>query len=155
MDEPDQYIDFMAKYGDWVSIKKFSVGQGTKPHEVAYHLAGIRTSIDNHAYKIVGINTASLDSFATEAMKGTRRSPSALASAASKFAEPAAKQAVADSCQNKDLTPIAETYLIAKLVAAAGYDVSISQEALAKVFSDLKPPRAPGRTPGKKKAAAP
>ena len=61
MDEPEEYIDFMAKYKDWVSIKRIGIRPETRPEEVVHYLAGVRTTIDVKSYPMLKINTQMLD----------------------------------------------------------------------------------------------
>jgi hypothetical protein len=66
LDEPDQYIDFMVKYKDWISISRQELDANTKPEEIAFLLNNIRMSVESKYYKFLGIDTAKLDSFAVE-----------------------------------------------------------------------------------------
>ncbi len=54
-------ISFMAKYREWISIKKLSINEKTKPEEVAAHLSSIRLATDRKAPQILGVNTENLD----------------------------------------------------------------------------------------------
>ncbi len=149
MDEPDQYIDFMAKYKDWVAIKRIGIRPDTKPNEIAFYLAGIRGSIDRKAYTILGINTAPIDNYVKEATKGLGKSNDALVTAVSKYKESAARSAVEQATAgNKDLQRFAEAYLLNQLIATLGFETSISQAAMSKVWKELKLPKPKGRLPG-------
>ncbi len=146
MDEPEEYIDFMAKYGAWISIKRIGIRPETKPEEVVQYLAGVRTTIDAKSYPMLKINTTMLDQQAAKICEGSKKNYASLAAAISKMADSDTKKAVADSCP-KELSQMAETYLLSKVVTIIGYDTSINQVQITKAFPDLKPPRKPlGRT---------
>ena len=150
LDEPTEYIDFMAKYKDWISIKKLGIRDYTKPEDIVYHLAGIRNTLDGRMFKILGIDTAKLDAAADNATNGMRKGYSSLSTAINNLASSEAKKAIEDSCAaNNGLKPFAETYLLQKVVTNLGYDTSLNQTQMSKVFPDLKPPKAPGM--GRKK----
>ncbi len=152
MDEPDQYIDFMAKYKDWVAIKKLGIRENTTPQEVAYQLAAIRAAVDRKAFSILGIKTDMLDAHAAQVTKGLRKGYESLSGALSTIKSSEGKKVINESCDNKDLLPLAETYLLAKIMTEIGFNVGIDQLALSKIYKELKPPKAPGRMgKGKKK----
>lgn len=153
MDEPEEYIDFMARYKDWISMKRLGIRPDTKPEEVVYHMAGIRTTIDTKSFLFLGIKTGALDAYADSITSGMRKSYSSLSGAISSMDKPEAKAAIEGSCENKALTPLAEVYLMNKLISNLKYDVSVNQLAMSKIFPNLKPPKAPGM--GRKKKAAP
>lgn len=150
MEEPDQYIDFMAKYRDWISIKRMGIRDNTRPEEVVFHLAGIRGTIDSKAFPILGIKISVLDSFADEATKGLKKNANSLAEVAQKFGGSGAKTAIDQACDDKQLKPLAEIYLLGKMIANTGYDTSINQKAMSKIWKDLKVKKPPGRGAGKK-----
>ncbi len=143
MDEPEEYIDFMAKYRDWISIKKLGIRSDTKPEEVAHYLAGVRSTANEKAYSFLQIDTKALDSKAKEICSGMRKSYSSLTAALHMMESADTKRAVSESC-SKELAPIAEAYLIGKIVSGVGYESGISQEAMAKAFPGLKMPKTPG-----------
>ncbi|MEM3205053.1 MAG: DUF2666 family protein, partial [Candidatus Micrarchaeaceae archaeon] len=84
-------IDFIAKYKDWIAIKKMSILEDTKPEEVAFHLAGIRQRIDVKAFEILGIDIASLDAYAAKLTNGMRKSYANLAEAMQQLGSSEAK----------------------------------------------------------------
>ena len=73
MDDPSEYIDFMAKYKDWISIKRLGITPNTKPEEVVFHMAGIRNTIDLKAFPLLGIKTGPLDAAAGRLTEGKKR----------------------------------------------------------------------------------
>ncbi|MDE1868907.1 MAG: DUF2666 family protein [Candidatus Micrarchaeota archaeon] len=147
MDEPSEYVDFMVKYKDWISIKRLGIRPDTKPQEIAFALAGIRATADTRSYSILGINTATLDACADSITKGQKKSFDSLAAALSKAGSAEAKRAVDESCQNKELTGFASAYLMSKIISNVGYETSISQTAMSKIWKELKPPKPRGRAP--------
>ena len=141
---------FGLRYLEWISIKKLGIRDYTKPEDIVYHLAGIRGTLDGKMYKLIGIDTAALDAAADKLSKGLRKGYSSLSSAISGLGSAEAKNAVEGSCaSNNALRPLAETYLLAKVITNLGYDICINQLQLSKIFPDLKPPKAPGRKPKK------
>ncbi len=150
MEEPDEYIDFMAKYKEWIAIRRLGIRPGTTPQEIVYHMAGIRNTIDSKAYAVLGINTGVLDKFADDATSGVRKGSAGLAAVAAKIGDAAARQAAGDACADKKLEPLAEIYLLGKMITNLGYDTSINQSVMSKVFPELKPPKQL-KTAGRKK----
>ena len=152
MDEPNEYIDFMAKYKDWISFKRLGIRPDTKPEEIVHHMAGIRSIIDGKAYLLLGIKTDLLDGHANKITSGMRKGYGSLAKAVESMGGEETKNALANSCENKELVPIAETYLLGKVLTNLGYDTGINQATMAKIFPNLKMPKAPGMGRGRKKA---
>ncbi len=144
-DKPEEYIDFSAKYQEWVAIKRLGILPTTKPEEIAYHLAGIRSSIDGKMFGILGINVESLDSYASEAAKSLKKGVPSMPEIALIIEKKESKAIIASACPSATLAPFAKTYLLNKLITEAGIETSLSQLALSKAFKELKPPKAPGR----------
>jgi hypothetical protein len=46
-------IEFLAKYKDWLAVKKISITNDTKPEEIVLQLAGIRQSLDRKAFEMI------------------------------------------------------------------------------------------------------
>jgi len=149
LDEPDQYIDFMAKYKDWISIKRLGIREETKPEEVVHHMAGIRATIDGKSFQVLGIKTDILDKYANEIALGSKKNYSSLAGALNRLDSIETKKAIAESC-SKELSSIAEIYLLGKVITKIGYDTGINQAATKKIWPYLKMPKAPGMGKGKK-----
>jgi hypothetical protein len=151
LEEPDQYVDFMAKYKEWISIRRLGIREKTTPQEVVYHLAGIRTVIDSKALPLLGIKSGVLDAFAKNATEGLKKKVPDLSIAVAKLDSADAKKAIDDSCENKTLIPIAKSYLLNKIISSVGFETGVDQLAMSKIFPELKPPKAPGM--GRKKKA--
>lgn len=143
MDEPEEYIDFMAKYKDWIAIRRLGIRPDTKPEEIVHHMAGIRATIENKAYSFLGIKLNLLDEYAGRLTSGVRKSYSSLGKVVESLGSSEAKGVLENSCDNKELVPIAEIYLLGKAITNLGFDASINQSVMAKVFPDLKMPKPP------------
>jgi hypothetical protein len=144
LDEPEEYIDFMAKYRDWIAMKRFGIRPSTRPEEIVHHLASIRTTIDSKSYPFLGINTSLLDEHAKRVSAGMKRNYDSLSVAFKSMSYQETRRILEQSCA-KNLVPIAETYLIGKVVTNVGFDTSINQTQMSKAFPDLKAPRGLGR----------
>ncbi|MGC8571986.1 MAG: DUF2666 family protein [Candidatus Micrarchaeia archaeon] len=142
INEPEEYVQFFAKYKDWVSIKKYGIYNDTKPEEIAFDLTLIRRTLDNKIYKLLGINLDILDKFADSATAGGKKSASLLTTTIEKFLSNEAKSAIENACGNdKKLKPIAEAYLLNKLITNAGYETAIDPITLSKIYPYLKLPK--------------
>lgn len=141
---PDEFVDFSAKYKEWVAIKRLGITNQTKPEEISYHLAGIRATIDSKMFKILGINTDAIDERVKQVQKSGKNAQ-AVAQAMLELEKPDFKKLLSDSCQSQTLLPFAKTYALNRLINEIGFETSLSQLALSKVFKELKPPKVPGR----------
>jgi hypothetical protein len=154
MEEPSEYIDFMAKYKDWISIKRMGIYGDTRPEEVVFHMALIRSTIDNKAFELLGIKTDVLDTAAGVVTAGKKSGYSSLAEAISALDSPDTKKAIAEACGEKgDLSPVAKIYLLGKVLNNLNFDSGINQKVLSKIYPDLKIKKPMGRFGSKKKAA--
>jgi hypothetical protein len=142
--EPEEYVDFMAKYKDWIAIKRLGIRDTTKPEEVVHHLAAIRSIVDTKSYPMLGINTQMLDEHAKRLTEGTKKNYASLAGAINGMQTPETKR-VLEQASRKELIPLAETYLLGKVISNAGFDTGINQTLMSKVFPDLKAPKVLGR----------
>lgn len=147
MEEPSEYVDFMVKYKDWISIKRLGIRPDTKPEEVAFALSGIRATADTRSYSILGIDTKVLDACADDITKGQKKGYDSLAAALSKLSSAEAKRAIDESCQNKDLAGFATAYMMSKVISNIGYETGITQAAMSKIWKGLKLPKQKGRKP--------
>lgn len=141
MDEPEEHVQFFAKYKDWISIKKLGIYNDTKPEEIAFFLSTIKYTLDNKIYKLLGIKVDVLDNFADSAIPDGRKSEALLTTAIEKFLSPDAKVAIENAHNDKTLKPVAEVYLLNKLITNAGYETSTSAMILSKIFPYLKLPK--------------
>jgi len=150
LDEPEEYIDFMAKYKDWIAIRRLGIRADTKPEEVVMHMAGVRSLIDSKSYPMLGIKLGILDECAGKLTAGVRKSYASLSDVIKSLSGSEAKSAIDTACENKALTPIAEVYLLSKTITNLGYDTGINPAQMAKIFPGLKMPKVPM---GRKKKA--
>ncbi|EQD51157.1 hypothetical protein B2A_07015 [mine drainage metagenome] len=150
MDDPSEYVDFMVKYKDWVAIKRLGIRGQTRPEEVVFHLAGIRNSIDNRAFKLLGINTEKLDSLASAIVQGKKGNYSALGEALKELDKRDIKAQIEGACPDAKLAKIAGIYTLNRIMLNNGFDSTINQEMLSKVFPDLKVKLPPGAKRKKK-----
>ena len=152
MDEPEEYIDFMAKYKDWIAIRRLGIRPDTKPEEVVQHMAGVRSLIETKSYPMLGIKISVLDEYVGKITMGVRKSYASLGKAVESLSSAEAKAAIESACDNKALAPIAEVYLLNKTTTSLGYDTGINPATMAKIFPGLKVPKAPGMGRKKKQA---
>ena len=152
MDEPEEYIDFMAKYKNWIAIRRLGIRPDTKPEEVVMHMAGVKALIESKSYPMLGIKLNILDEHANKLTNGVRKSYATLGEVIKSLSGSEAKSAIESACENKALAPIAEVYLLSKTITNLGYDTGINPATMAKIFPELKMPKAPGM--GRKKKAA-
>ncbi|MGC8730230.1 MAG: DUF2666 family protein [Candidatus Micrarchaeia archaeon] len=134
--DPEEYIDFMAKYKDWVAIKRMTIRDITKPEDIAFHLASINKAIDSRVYKLLGINTGALDEIAKKA-KG-RKKISSLAEAVKKVDEESTKKLIEEACESKTMEPIARSYLLNRIASNMGFSPEITPDIITKLYPEAK-----------------
>jgi hypothetical protein len=149
-DEPSEYVDFMVKYKDWVAIKRLGIRDQTRPEEIVFHLAGIRNSIDSKAFRMLGIDTEKLDSLALSVSQGRKGNYSVLGDALKELDKREVKAQIEGACKDGKLAKIAGIYLLNRIMLNLGFDSSINQDMLSKIYPDLKVKLPPG---AKKKKA--
>lgn len=145
MEIPEEYVDFAVKYKEWAAIKRMRILPNTKPEEIAFHLAGIRGTIDGRAYGLLGISTEALDNFAESTTSNLRKGMVSISEALGKLDTPEAKKAIDDACTNKAVVPLAKTYLLNRLVVSMNVQTGLTQEAMSKLLPDLKMSKFLGR----------
>ncbi len=147
MPEADS-IEFLAKYKNWLAVKKISIGPDTKPEEIVLQMSSIRQSVDKKSFELLGIDTAKLDAYAAAITNGKRKSFGSLAEVVQKLGTSEAKEAVSGATGgNGGLVEIASTYLFRKTVQNLAFDFDVNPEMLQKAFPGLKVPKPPGRKP--------
>jgi hypothetical protein len=147
MDDPSEYVDFMAKYKGWLSIKRLGIRPNTSPQEIVMHLSNIRSAIDSRAYRILGINTEALDSLASRISSGKPKSPESLAFIIKELNSPETKKEISSACSTETAAKAAQIYVFNKALESLNYDTSIKPQLMAKLFPELKlsVPRGMGR----------
>lgn len=144
----NESIEFVAKYKNWVAVKKIQIREGTAPEEIVLQLAGIRQSVDRKSFEILGIDTQAIDAYAAEFTKGTRKSFSALAEVVQKLGTKEVKERLKAATNGKEqLTAIAQTYLFRRVVQGLQFDFDVNPDLLQKAYPTLKVPKPPGRRP--------
>ncbi len=147
MPEADS-IEFLAKYKNWVAVKKISIADNTKPEEIVLQMSSIRQSVDKKSFEILGIDTAKLDAYAAQLTNGKRKSYGSLAEVIQKLGAPDVKEVVNGATGGKpEMADIAATYLFRKAVQSLTFDFDVNAEMLQKAFPGLKVPKPPGRKP--------
>ncbi len=147
-----QGISFMAKYKDWVSIKKLSIDEKTKPEEVSAHLSSIRIATDRKTAQILGVDTESLDAYAYGATENMRRSAANLEKITATLCSEAAKKEIDNACRgDQSIRDAAIIYLFGKMLQNIKVDLEVSPDTLMDMFPGLKIPKPRGRMPGQKK----
>ncbi|MCL5112479.1 MAG: DUF2666 domain-containing protein [Candidatus Marsarchaeota archaeon] len=141
MDEPEEYVDFMAKYRDWVAFKRLGIRDGTTPQEVAFHISGIKYTIDSKICKLLDIDTASIDSYAESITSGKKRSYEDLAKAIGALSGPKTREVLSGAVKRKENVPLAETYLLNKVIVDLGFDTFPNQLLMSKSYAELKLPK--------------
>lgn len=141
-------IEFLAKYKNWIAVKKISIAEGTKPEEIVLQMSGIRQSVDKKSFELLGIDTAKLDELAGRLTSGKRKSYGSLAEVVQKLGASDVKETVKGATGGKEeLADIASTYLFRKTVQNLAFDFDVNAEMLQKAFPGLKVPKPPGRKP--------
>ncbi len=132
-EEPTQYIDFTARYKNWISIKKMSIRKDTELPEIVFHLAGIRNTFDKKLFSLLNINTDILDEFAEKA-KSSKKNYNSLINSLKLLNN---KEIINKACDKK-LKKVAEIYLLNKIIINSGFNTIITQELISKLYPELK-----------------
>ncbi len=141
-------IEFLARYKNWLAVKKISINEKTPTEEIVLQMASIRQSVDKKSFELLGIDTAKLDAYAAQLTGGARKSYGNLAGVVEKLGTGEAKDAVGSSTGGKqELVEIAATYLFRRTVQNMAFDFDVNPEMLQKAFPNLKLPKPPGRKP--------
>lgn len=145
-------ISFMAKYRDWISIKKLSITANTKPEEISAHLSSIRMAADRKAPQILGVDTEVLDEYAMAISGNMRRSAANLEKIVASICSDQAKNAIDLSCKSDpSIRSASIAYLLGKMLQNIKMEPEVSIDTLMDMFPDLKIPKPKGRMPGQKK----
>ncbi|MCX6775436.1 MAG: DUF2666 family protein [Candidatus Micrarchaeota archaeon] len=142
-------IAFSAKYKEWISIKKMDIDEKTTPPEVVHMLSNVRESISRKAFELSGIDKGKIDAYVLGLIKGKRKGYPTLSEIFGGMKQNEVR-GVLLSASSEQLLPIAETYLMRKLLTSLGYNADISGEMMSKIYPELKLPKPKGRF-GKKK----
>jgi hypothetical protein len=138
MDDPSEYVDFLAKYKEWITIKRLGIRPGTKPEEVVFHLAGIRNVADQRSYRILGMDVDKLNGLAQKIASGKAKKYSGLSDLAKEMSSQAIKNEIAEMAGSATLQKFAEIYVLNRVMNAIGLDTAITQEYMSKAYPELK-----------------
>jgi len=145
-----EQVLFLAKYKDWVTVKKMTIDATTTPQEVAGGLAGINATMIRKAYDFVGVNKEAIDAYAQVVCKGKRKGFAGLAEALQSIRPGELKAELLKSCKEEKFLPFAESYFLRCVLVALGMKTEVGTDDLTKVFPELKFPKPRGNF-GKKK----
>lgn len=141
-------VEFLARYKNWLAVKKIHIDESTKPEEIVLQLSSIRQSVDKKSFELLGIDVAKLDAYAAQITTGTRKNYGALAEVIQKLGTGEAKEVAKNATGGKpELAEIASTYLFRKTVQSLAFDFDVNPDMLQKAFPNLKIPKPPGRKP--------
>lgn len=143
-------IAFLAKYGEWIVIKKTAINENTKKEEIAAALASINSTITKKGFDFCGINRSAIDEYAKGFVKGKGGSYKNLSEAIATVKPGELKEALLRSCDEK-LIPVAEAYFLRSLIDAMGFEVDVGTKTLSKIYPELKIAKPRGRFGSKKK----
>ena len=143
-------VSFMAKFKDWIAIKKMSVGEKTRPEEIAALLGGITATIDRKTFELVGVKTDIIDPYVDSLTKGKRKSYGVLAEILSGL-KPGELKSKLIEASDENKYPLAESYFLRRILVTLGYSAWLDLENLQKAFPELKIPKPRGNFGGKKK----
>lgn len=132
-EESSSGFRFIAKYKNWISIKKLSLDKNTKDWEVSGLLSGVNNTIVNKVFEFSGLDKTKLDPIVTKVASGKRRSYGN----------------VVDALKSLVLTnnPKENAYLVCKTLETLGYKPYSSPEMLTGAHPEIKPPKVKGRKP--------
>ncbi len=144
-------ISFMAKYGEWISVKKLSISGATKPEEVSAHLSSIRLATDRKAPQVLGVDTEALDEYASQITGTMRKSAANIEKIVQALCSADTKGRIDAAAQDRSIRAAAVVYLFARMLQNIKVDLEVSPDTLMDMFPGLKIPKPKGRMPGKKK----
>jgi len=145
-------ISFAANAKGWISIKKMSIDEKTKPEEIAAILAGITATIDRKGFEFAGVKTDIIDAYVDNLTKGKRKGYGNLAEIFGKLSNSELKAKLIEATDAEKF-PVAESYFLCKLLKNLGYSAWIDGAALMAAYPDLKIPKPRGNFGKKKKKA--
>jgi hypothetical protein len=125
------FIGFIGKYREWISIKKLGL-EKVQDYEVSGILAGINHTAVNKAFDFAGVKK---DDAAVQAAVGGKRKSYGNAAACLK-----------ELGQKLSGGP-EDPYLVCKVLENLGYKPYASPDMLTEAYPDIKPPKVKGRKP--------
>ncbi|MGC8730232.1 MAG: DUF2666 family protein [Candidatus Micrarchaeia archaeon] len=133
--DPEEYIDFMAKYKDWKAEDTLKIKEDTEKGEIVLHLIKIKNEIFEKTYSALGIEISSLDKIADSICKESKEFDEAM----KKVEDIKTKKEIEEACGSMKLIGIAENYVISKVLNAKGFRVIVNVEDINRCLkNDIK-----------------
>lgn len=130
-EKPEDVIAFIAKYKDWVSVKKLGL-ENVQDYEVSGILSGINHTVVTKIFDFAGVNKD--EALADSIAKAKRKSYGNLLGALREL-EPKLTGEPEDA------------FVVLKVFEKLGYKPYASPEMLTDAHPDIKPPKVKGRKP--------
>ncbi|MBU0590576.1 DUF2666 domain-containing protein [Candidatus Micrarchaeota archaeon] len=130
-EEQGDYIAYVGKYKNWISIKKLSL-DNAKDYEISGILSGINHSVVNKAFDFAGIQK---DDRTVSSLVSAKRKSYGNAMAV--------LRELAPSLSGKG----EDAYLVCKVLEQLSYPPYATPGMLTKAYPDIKPPKVKGRKP--------
>lgn len=128
---PKKRIGLMARYKDWISIKKLGLEEKVPKWEISGMLAGITEALIPKAFQFAEFEKEAVAEAAEKAVKGKRKSYGAIADVLS---------AVPHS-----LSEMQTSYFLFTALSALGPKPYANRGMLTKEYPEIKPPKPRGR----------
>ena len=145
-------IMFVARYKEWMVVKKLAVDATTTPQEVSAILASIEATMSRKSYEFTGVNLGMVDAIADKLIVGKRKSFIALSEALSSLKPADLKAELLTACPTPAHLPIAENYLLKSMLDKMGFRTNLDTETLSQTFPEIKVVKPRGNFGKKKKA---
>ena len=127
-EKPEDFIGFMGKYGNWMSVKKLGL-ENVQDYEVSGILSGINHTVVNKGFDFAGLKDDS-----ASVLKGKRKSFGNLTEALKEL-------------EGKLSGGPSDAMTISRVMEGMGYRPYASPEMLSGAYPDIKPPKVKGRKP--------
>lgn len=144
-------VSFMARYKDWMVVKKLSIEGSTTPQEVSAILASVEATLSRKSYEFTGINQGIIEALAAKLTGGKRKSYVSLAESLSSLKPAELKTELLAACPSPAHLPIAENYLLKCMLDNLGFRTNLDMETLSGTFPEIKVTKPRGNFGKKKK----
>lgn len=128
---PGTRISLIAKFGEWVAIKKLFIEPGMERWEIAGILAGINETLVKKAFDFSGLGKAELDAKAAVLITGKRKS----------------YQSMGEAIRGIEGPPSETAYLYNSILSTFGILPYANRSMLSKQYPEIKGPKMRGRKP--------
>ncbi len=129
-------IQFIAKVGNWVSVRKLKVEEKTEPLMVMEFLAGLSVSFDNKIEEFLGkeIDTEKLNKAIDEELEGIKKGKKGISEALAKIAGAKLGRVINELCnakgwspkETKELKEFCKVFALRKALKKAGLKIDYS-----------------------------